>query len=224
MSRILSVLCLILVLAGCSGGLRGLPPRDLQPATTLVVFCDGFHSGLLVDRQVLPERLNPKVPGPADAGARRSLHFGEEQWTTGADVTWHHACRLAFVPGRGVIQSDVSAAETCDVPGLDRERLVFWRFPVSQAGVDAVMQRLQTEWIPKDSLQVMLSPDIPTTLFTTGRDWSVYDNCHDFTADLLIAAGLHLPRHTIARAGVLRADLDQAVADLAQGGIRVIGP
>ncbi len=69
----------VLLLASCSRGLGHLPPAQLTATARVIVFSDGFHSGVILDRQPLPLSLNPDVPGVANVRTLRSFHFGEER-------------------------------------------------------------------------------------------------------------------------------------------------
>jgi hypothetical protein len=210
-----------LMLSSC-GTLRQLPPAHLESSTSFVVFTDGFHSGVALPRSVLPPELDPPTAGASQQWPVRTFHFGEEKWTSGADNSMSHAIGLVFIPGPGVVQSDHTPKDLSEVPALDQQRLRTWRFRVSDAGLQRMLARLRERWM--DGIMIPPPPDSASTLFPSPRSWSVFDSCHDFTVDLLRAAGLELRGRWLYLAGGLTTDLDDAQADLDAAGIEVIGP
>ena len=221
--RLASIVVLILTLTSC-GPLRTLPPLHLTEAHRIRVFTDGFHSGLIVERRTLPTRLNPPMQGLAEQAQLKSLHFGEEAWTAGWNMSDLHAFRLAFIPGTGVIQSDPTESDAAGIPGLERNRIKTWDFHLSQTAMNALMNRLETHWLA-EPLVTVDEPDLPPTiLFESRQPWSGFDNCHDFTVDLLRAAGLNLRPQTLRLARNLTQDLDRATVQLREAGITVVGP
>jgi len=201
-----------------------LPRADHEAFTTVRVFCDGFHSGLVLPRSVVPADLDPSRLAWDEPRTGRSFHYGEQAWTSGEDMSRCHAARLAFVPGVGVIQTDVTPLDPVEIPGTDPERLRVWTFAISRTARDALFERLRHDWLAPGAHPILAGEGEPSHLIACRRDWSVWHNCHDFTVDLLRAAGLDLPGHTIATAGVLIDDLDLATEALNRHGITVIGP
>jgi hypothetical protein len=59
--------------------------------------------------------------------------------------------------------------------------------------------------------------------FTTVR-WSVFHNCHDWTAECLAAMGLDLEEPSLRTSDGFEEDLDETMATLKKAGITVIGP
>jgi hypothetical protein len=222
--RLTVVLLLLLALVGCARGPGHLPPTGAVEVVRLRVFTDGFHSGLVLPRVALPRTLDPVVEGWPQSFAGRSFHYGEEDWTSGENMSDLHAVRLAFIPGVGVIQTDATPLDPPEIPGTDRSRMRVWTFALSEAAYEALLARLQQEWLVAGSAPRLPFPGDPSHLITCPHDWSVWHNCHDFTADLLRTAGLDLPSHTIATAGVLAGDLDLAQAALDRAGVRVLTP
>jgi len=188
------------------------------------VFTDGFHSGLVLPRVSVPRDLDPAVEGWPQTFRGRSFHYGEAAWTSGENMSDFHAVRLAFVPGVGVIQTDATPLDLPDIPGTDRAHLRVWTFALDTASLEALLQRLRQEWLVPGAVPRLAFPGDPSHLIACPNDWSVWHNCHDFTADLLRAAGLDLPSHTIATAGVLASDLDLAQAALDRAGVQVLTP
>lgn len=209
-----------LLLAGCST-LRTMPPKDLTPAHQIIVFSDGFHTGLMLDKASLPADFDPH---PDDAIAARpfiTVHFGEERWTSGADNSWAHAVGLVFIPGNGVVQSDHTRRDLSDVPGLEMEKLRTWVFKVNQAGNERMVARLQKEWMT--GIVMTRREGEASSLYLSPQSWSVFNSCHDFTVDMLRAAGLDLRGRWLYLAGGVCTDLNDAETELRAAGITVIG-
>lgn len=218
------LLLLMVVLGGCARPPASLPTIQHEEFLVIRVFCDGFHSGVVLPRAVVPSDLDPSALAGQDYRLGRSFHYGEQAWTSGEDMSDCHAVRLVFIPGTGVIQSDVTSLDTPEIPGTDRNKMRVWSFSASRAARDAIFLRLRNTWMEEAAQPRLADDGGPSHLIACRRDWSVWRNCHDFTSDLLRAAGLDLPRHTIATAGVLIDDLDLATQALAVAKFRVISP
>ncbi len=216
---LLSLLALLAV--GCST-VRHLPPPGLVKARDLTVFTDGFHSGMVLERGILPAGFDPRTDDTPATWPQQTLHFGEERWTAGEDNSLLHAVGLVFIPGAGVVQSDHTRPGLQDVPGLHLDHLRTWTFAVDQAGVDRLLRDLRHAWLTGEILE--RPPDEASNLYRSPHSWSVFHNCHDFTVALLRSAGLDLRGRPIYLAGGLARDLDDASAELAAAGIHVIGP
>ncbi|MCK6489198.1 MAG: hypothetical protein L6R48_12875 [Planctomycetes bacterium] len=163
---------------------------------------------------------------PADpATPWRSLHFGEREWMTDpATGTWH-AFTLYFIGGPGLVQMDrLFAVGPRDLAyvGFDPERARCWRFQVDEHGWRAWQERLRRHWATGGTNSSTQGP--ATTYIETDQRWTRSCNCHDFTADLLRAAGCDLTPRGWYGARQLTRDLDCAVEQLAAKGIAVIGP
>ena len=210
-----------MLLCGCST-LRSVPPPGLTKAHEITVFTDGFHSGLVLDKQSLPADIDPRSGDEPASYPQLSLHFGEELWTAGIDNSMRHAVGLVFVPGRGVVQSDHTRSGLMDVPGLRHPYLREWTFAVTQAGMVRLIAELKGQWMTGIVMPRMAGET--STLYLSPRSWSALYNCHDFTVDLLRAAGLDLRGRWVYLAGGLATDLDEASSELEAAGITVIGP
>ena len=215
------LLGVLLLGCGCASIVRTMPPKDLKAAHQLTVFTDGFHSGIVVDKSSLPEILDPQTGDEPASWPQQTLHFGEVKWTSGADNSMWHAIGLGIIPGEGVVQSDHTRNGLVDVPGLDFGKMRMWNFPVNQAGIDALVLDLKTNWM--SGIVMPREPGTPSTLYPSSRRWSLYHNCHDFTIDMLRSAGLDLHTRWLYLAGGLTADLDEAQREMAKAGITVIG-
>jgi hypothetical protein len=123
-----------------------------------------------------------------------------------------------------VIQSDPTLPDLSGVPGLDRAKLRTWDLRLSQRAMDALVARLEHYWLAQPITAVEVDGIAPTKVYAAARDWSAFDNCHDFTIDLLRAAGLDLRGRMIWLAGGFTVALDSATDQVQAAGIRVIGP
>lgn len=215
------LMCVALLAASGCATVRTMPPAGLHADHQLVVFTDGFHSGVVLDKAALPTALDPHTGDEPASWPQQTLHFGEEKWTAGYDNSMLHALGLVFFPGEGVVQSDHTRNGLVDVPGLELGKLRMWIFPVNQAGIDALVSDLQNNWMT--GVVMPREPGTPSTLYPAAHSWSVYHNCHDFTLDMLRSAGLDLRGRWLYLAGGLTTDLDQATKEMARAGITVIG-
>lgn len=219
-SRLGIAVLLAVLLAGCAT-VRTLPPPGLIATHRLTVFTDGFHSGILLDRQALPAGFDPRSGDEPASYPYLTLHFGEELWTSGVDDSLLHAVRLAFVPGRGVIQSDHTRAKLIDVPGLHLEHLRTWEFQVNQAGIDHLLHHLRGAW-QAPGIYVRETDEV-STLYRSQRTWGLFHNCHDFTIDMVRAAGLDLRGRWLYIGGSVAQDMEAAERAMAEARRTVIG-
>lgn len=222
--RLFVMLVLLVAAGGCARVPARIPPTGGVAVAEMQVFTDGFHSGVVLPRAWLPREVDPLGPAWAHSRPARSFHYGEEAWTSGEDMSKLHAARLAFWPGVGVVQSDLTGWSRPRIPGTDPDRFRTWTFRLDLRAREAVVQRLQSEWLAPHAMPRLIDDAEATHLFPARHDWSVWWNCHDFTADLVRAAGVDLPAHTIATAGVLTQDLDLAVQAMHRAGVTVLSP
>ena len=169
----------------------------------LLVAVDQFHSVLIIPAVHAP------APGPATGWA--TLHYGERRWMTAPDWGFWHAATLGVTGGRGLIQSDRFAdlSQLPETVQMDPATVRIWRFRVSEEAWTALSERLRTHWRDRaDSAFATL--DQVTTYLPSQREWTLSENCHDFTVDLLRSAGVPVPHgRVIIGARQLRLDLDR---------------
>jgi len=194
-----------LLLGGC-----GTAGRELaRPDAMVMVFADDFHSGIMLEHGDVPAELLP-----VDVERRWvAVHFGEQQWICGQASGTLAALRLAIVPGDGGVQIDNIDWWVHRCGGTKPEVVRIWVFPVSRRELEGLQARLRT-WVASGD-PVPIRPG--SCWWPSPHDWSLRTNCHDFTTDLLAAAGIRVERPPIMMAGPLRAALDQAWADRDDG-------
>jgi hypothetical protein len=138
------------------------------------------------------------------------IHFGERRWIRGEANGMLDALRLAVWPGEGGVQIDIVPWWIHTRGGTDPSQERIWLFPVRWAELDGLFARVDA-WIPPDSACERLAES--TWWWTASRRWALWDNCHDFTVDLLRGAGIPVGHEPIRQAGDLRAALDEAWAE-----------
>ncbi len=188
------------VLCGCAA-----PSRPTAVSDGIVIaFADDFHSGIVLERAAAPPALLPAQVGGAPWIA---FHFGERQWIRGeADGVWD-ALRLGVCSGDGGVQVDGVTWWVHARGGTDPSRVRVWAFPVSSAELASLQARLDS-WISPGGDREPIRPG--SCWWPAQRGWSVRTNCHDFTVDLLHAAGIQVDQPPIMLAAPLRAALDRA--------------
>lgn len=188
------------VLCGCAA-----PPRPGATAEAMVVaFADDFHSGIVLERAAAPPALLPALVAGAPWIA---FHFGERRWIRGEADGICDALRLGVCSGDGGVQVDGVAWWVHARGGTDPSRVRVWAFPLSRAELAALQARLDS-WIPPGAAREPIRPG--SCWWPARRGWSLRTNCHDFTVDLLQAAGIQVDQPPIMLAAPLRAALDRA--------------
>jgi len=223
MFRLGVVLIALGLLAGCSA-LTRKPSAASGPTHELTFFCDNFHSGLIVQAAEVDPAFS-RVDGPAATWPLLTIHFGERRTMLDPTVGYGHFALLAVVPSAALVQVDrhpaINAA-TWRYLGVDEEHVRLYHFTVDEAGWQAWQECLRSQWIGGEHLSK--STTDPTTYWPSRRDWSITDNCHDFTLSFVRAAGLPLQQRWYYGARQVRLDLPRAQAELAAAGITVISP
>ncbi len=189
----------LVLLGGCGDTARAERSTD----ALIIVFADGFHSGIILERSETPPALLP----PESSTPWVVVHFGERRWITGeADGCWD-AIRLGVASGEGGVQVDCVPWWIHTRGGTDPREQRVWVFPVSAAQVTGLRARLDS-WNTPGGSRHDIRPG--TCWWPSSKPWELTGNCHDFTVDLLAGAGIHVDRPLIMVAGPLRAALDRA--------------
>ena len=209
--RLLLVLAGLSVLTACAASPR--PPGG-QPEALVIAFVDDFHSGVILDRDAVPAGLLPLGGRSVPAARWVGLHYGERRWIRGEADGMLDALRLAVLSGEGGVQMDLVPWWRHDRGGTEPSRVRLWAFPATQAEVAGVVGRLDS-WIADGGAMEVLAVD--SGWWRSSRAWTLTNNCHDFTVDLLAGAGLELSRPPVIQAEGLRVGLDRAWAERAAG-------
>lgn len=221
--RSAGLLLAALLLAGCGGILRSVPPQGLKGTRTILVFADHFHSGIVLPSAAVGPELDGRPARELEGRPWTALHFGEEVWMTDLSTGFWHAASLAVSPGPGMLEVDRLPSRDLTPLGVDAARLRWWSFPVDEAGWSGLLAAFEGRWVDRGRPQAP-APVAFARYLPSSRKWSLSNNCHDFTLDLLRGAGLDLRPRAIYDAGRLRKDLDRAQEELDAAGVVVIGP
>lgn len=210
-----------LLLSGCATGLarpaRGAPVTDTD--VTVVVFNDGFHSGLLVPRSPELADLDPQAEGPAVALPWLELGFGADAWVAAHDPGCCTATWLIFSRSPGVLMCEHLANPTRK-PRDPNTTLHLWPLRFTAAA----WQRLSTEirtWVDTGLVQPRQPTQASFMRFSTKR-WTSFRNCNDFVIETLAPAGLEMvwrPAYTVSG---FAAVMEGVVTELERDGIKVI--
>lgn len=223
MDRPLSWLVLVCLLAsvGCAG-LSRLPPTGQPIHREILVFDDGFHSGLVLPKQDGLEALDPRKEGAAASLPFVEIGFGSDAWAAIEDPGCVFTTRLALLGGTGVLMCEHRSASTRP-PRDDATPIRFWRLPLSAAGWQALVAAVQAE-VDASVPALPRHPDRSFFLLPARNDWSLSRNCHCFTVTLLRRCGLPLAWRPWHSSAMLTRQLDAAMAELAAGGVAGVGP
>ncbi len=197
----LAVIVCCAAVCGCAVQPRGAA----SPEAVVVVFADDFHSGVVIEREATPSALLPA----SSSQPWVALHFGERRWIRGEADGICDAIRLGVCNGDGGVQVDAVPWWVHACGGTDPERVRIWVFPVTALALAALQARLDS-WIAPGARREAIRPG--SCWWPSSRAWSLRTNCHDFTVDLLRAAGIPVDQPPIMLASPLRAALDRAWA------------
>lgn len=216
--RLLYVFALCALLAGC-GGLRQVPPAGISAgAIEVVVFNDGFHSGLLVPH--CPELA--WVDSQEDAIAVwpwLEVGFGADDWINAREGTSFSKTKLALTGSTGVLM--LEHYQTLKRP--DRDVGVpsqFWHLRFTPQAWSRMVAFLKP-W--SDTSIVRLRHGDETRFFIfSPMHWTITRNCHDFVFEWLAAGGLPTTWQMGYTSNWFRTKMDAIVQQLNEAHIDVI--
>jgi hypothetical protein len=176
--------------AGCAQQ-RTLPAHFTTnaPETTLTLFTDGFHSGAIISQQDFPLRIHYRGSvGELDSANSPWVEIGysEHDWILGIDRSFLHVARLCFVPADGLIF--IRLLPTPERLDTDLHARFVVRIPITERAMDRVRARL-IAWTNMKHLGYAEMKGDSVMAFST-YSYSVWNNCHDFTADMMSSIGL----------------------------------
>ncbi len=198
-----------LVLAGCWPDARPRPmTTDETAPAEILVFSDGFHSGLIVPEAICPVRFADD-PVPDRQADWVEIGFSDYDW-----ATWHtrsntHILRLLVVPARGSIVVHYTGGPH-RAPGVLAPRRIV-RLPLTPVGVTVLRDYLAETMDVAGG--VLKSSEFPNYwLVPSVCDYQLTWNCHDYTARALRRVGCPM-RHDLFRTAT---SLEGELATLAE--------
>lgn len=219
-SRLRATLAIALLWATACATVIQTPPPNLAPYTSISVFCDGFHSGLLIP--VTPETsfLDGREGDPPSKSPYYDVGFGAESWDTSPVPRILLAAKLVCVGGPGVTYIGRSWARRPGVPGGPPVRQ--WWFEIDRGAWARVVCELRKR-VPADACLVRPQGAYEYVIPADAR-WTILDNCHDFCRHMLAVVGLELSDPVgWTTASSFCAEMDSAQSYLEENGISVLG-
>ncbi len=209
--------------AGCARQ-RTLPVHftTCPPTTSLVLFSDGFHSGAILAQRDFPLIIRHRGPlGDVDSGTAPWVEIGysEHDWILGIDRGAWHVTRLCFVPADGLVF--VRLLPTPErAPGDLAPRLLV-RVPLTERAMERVRARI-VAWTDLDQLGYAAVTSGDAVMARSTRSYSVWRNCHDFTAELTAELGLPTATAPLRLPGSNADDLKAAAELVAMPGFTAV--
>lgn len=218
LSRLLLVIVGTSLLAGC-GGLRQLPPAGLPAgAVEVVVFNDGFHSGLLVPH--VPELAWLDTQDDAIAAwPWNEVGFGADDWVNAREGNSMSKTKLALTSSTGVLM--LEHYQTIKRP--DRDAGVasqFWHLRFTPAAWERMVAFLKP-WADTSIVRLRHGDETRFFIFSP-MHWSITRNCHDFVLEWLAAGGLPVTWQMGYTSNWFRNKMNAVVMQLNEAHIEVI--
>ena len=216
--RLLFIIALCTWLAGC-GGLRQLPPAgDPAGAVEVVVFNDGFHSGLLVPH--CPELAWLDTQDDAIAAwPWIEVGFGADDWINAREGTSLSKTKLALTGSTGVLM--LEHYQTIKRP--DRDAGVasqFWHLRFTLKAWARMVAFLKP-WVDTSIVRLRHGNETRFFIFSPIH-WSITRNCHDFVLEWLAAGGLPVTWQMGYTSNWFRNKMSAVVGQLDEAHIEVI--
>ncbi len=218
---VLAALALLLTACG-PGRLERLPPAGLVAASQVLVFADGMHSGVVLDKTPAIAALDPQTEGVPAGYPFMEVGFAADEWIVAQEPGCCAKLSLAFGSSRGVLY-------LVQLPSFERPPreagtpIRTWTLQLSAEARRRLEARI-AGWVDGEAPLLLRPPARTTTMRYVNRRWAVSHNCHDFTVDVLRAAGLELEIRSIYDNDRFADEMDEAVRQLAAGAITVVGP
>lgn len=206
----LVLLAAVLLLCGCGARLERLPPPGLAEAERVLVFADGMHSGVVLAATPALAALDAQPAGAPAGMPYLEVGFAADAWIAADNPGMCMKLAMATTTQRGVLY-------LVHLPASDRPRreaetpIRTWVLPLSAEGRRRLGERIDS-WVDTSAPVVLRLPARTSFMRFATRDWKLSHNCHDFTVDLLHAAGIPVAQPPLMLAAPLRAALDRAWA------------
>jgi len=177
------------------------PPRERARTIEIVVISNGYHAGIALPRAALAEFASGRGYPALIAVTQRfaafdwiELGWGDREFyqsvPTPADLSLRLALRALFWPGNATVLHVVGLGGD---PAQAFASAEFVRVPLSQAGFDRLLAKLDATFIPP---QMGALPDLgrglygPSLFYPANGTFSILQVCNHWVDDLLGAAGL----------------------------------
>lgn len=181
MNRVV-LLVFALLLGGCATpGEVGVAERQVW------VISNGFHSGIVVAVDDLPEGVLPEVA--VLAGARYvEIGWGDHIYYPMQDPPWWQALRAVLLPGPSVLHLTGHRAWPPAYTGVEVLALA-----VSEQGFDAMLARMDASFVREGTaLSAVFAPglDDASVFYPAHGRFHLFSNCNTWVARKLAAAGV----------------------------------
>ncbi len=218
LSLVLSV-CLLCV--GCASGMRRTPvagpPAD---AVELVVFNDGFHSGILApfdpDLRWLDASGDEVVKYPW-----MEVGFAADDWVNAHQGGCIAKTKLVINGSPGVLMLEFYPTAVRPPRNVGVE-VRTWKITVSHESWIRMVAWLH-EWTDLSIVRVR-NPGETRWFAFSSKPWTIARNCNDFVIEWLRVGGLDSQWHLGYTAEGFRGQMDCIAAELSKSRVTVVGP
>lgn len=199
--------------------MRRLPPAgNADGATEVVVFNDGFHSGILV----------PHVPELAWLDSRNDaiavwpwleVGFGADDWVNARQGTSLSKTKLALAGSSGVLM--LEHFQTLNRPDRDVGTATrYWHLRFTPAAWARMVEFLKP-WADVTIVRLRHGEETRYFIFCP-MHWGITRNCHDFVLEWLAAGGLPMTWQMGYTSAGFRSKMEAVAQQLHDAHIEVI--
>lgn len=222
MNRLILLCCVMgVVLSGCASGMRRTPVAGLSAQTVeLLVFNDGFHSGIMA-----PFEPDLRWLDASDDGVQQYpwIEFGyaADDWVNASQSGCISKTKLAINGSPGILMLEFYPTfnrppRNVGVP------VKTWKLTVSRESWLQMVAALH-EWTDLSIVRVRNSGEKRWFAFSTKR-WTIARNCNDFVIECLRAGGIDSMWHLGYTADGFCRQMDYIEATLKKANVTVVGP
>jgi hypothetical protein len=167
----LGVLAGLLILAG-SSWLVGCvstvtPPRKPSDPITVYLVADAYHAGVVL---------------PDPAGGMVEYTYGDWDWYALGHDRWYHVFETLFWPTQGALGRRRFQAQDPDQVGRHFQEGSLHPFQAARPRIEALRARLEACYRQGTAREVF-NASHQLTFVPDDRDYSLFQNCNDATAD-----------------------------------------